>query len=89
MLVMLSVTLLLLAMALGATVKVTQLVMDRLRLDSTTVLLWLGLAEWPPTRSLQQRRRRHSLAVSAVKRTTCAARYRTGSRSRRRAQHGT
>jgi hypothetical protein len=88
-LVMLSVTLVLLAVALGATAKVTQLVMGRLRLDSTTVLLWLGLAEWAPTRPSQPRRRRYSFPVSAVKRTTCAARYRTGSRSRRRAQHGT
>jgi hypothetical protein len=88
-LVMLSVTLLLVTLALAATAKVTQLLMGRLRLDSTTVLLWLGLAEWPTTRSPQQRRKRHSFPVSAVKRTTCAYRYRTGSRSRRRAQHGT
>lgn len=43
---MLSVTLPLVAIAIAATAKITQVVMARLGLDATTVLLWLGLAEW-------------------------------------------
>jgi threonine/homoserine/homoserine lactone efflux protein len=45
-LVMLAFSLALVAVAIAATAKVTQVVMRRLRLDPTTVLLWLGLAEW-------------------------------------------
>lgn len=60
MLVMLSVSLALVAVAIVATAKVTQVVMARLRLDSTTVLLWLGLAEWdskPRARPVERRLR--------------------------------
>ena len=54
MLVILAVSITLVAIAILATAKITQVVMTRLGLDATTVLLWLGLAEW----SSEPRRRR-------------------------------
>ena len=54
MLVILSVSLALVAVAIAATAKVTQAVMYRLGLDTTTVLLWLGLAEWPARRGVSR-----------------------------------
>jgi hypothetical protein len=45
-LVIVSVSLALFAIAIAATAKVTGIVVARLGLDATTVLLWLGLAEW-------------------------------------------
>ena len=64
MLVIVAVTVALVAVAIAATAKVTQLVMVRLGLDATTVLLWLGLAEWSDeprrSRDWSARRRRRS-----------------------------
>ena len=60
MLVIVSVSLALVALAIAATVKVTQILMARLGLDSTTVLLWLGLAEWSDESPATSRRRRWS-----------------------------
>ena len=54
----------LVALAIAGTAKVTQIVMEHLGLDATTVLLWLGLAEWSSeprrTRDWSARRRRRS-----------------------------
>jgi hypothetical protein len=58
MLVALSVTLCLCALAMAGTAKVVRMAMARLGLDSTTVLLWFGLAEWPgESRAPRQRAR--------------------------------
>ena len=46
-LVIVSVTLALFAVAIVASAKVTQVVARRLGLDLMTVLLFVGLAEWP------------------------------------------
>jgi hypothetical protein len=63
-LVILAVSLALVAVAIAATAKVTDVVMNRFGLDATTVLLWLGLAEWssepPRIRPWSARRRRRS-----------------------------
>jgi hypothetical protein len=47
MLVALSVTLCLCVLAIAGTAKVVRLVMGRFGIDSMSVLLWFGLAEWP------------------------------------------
>ena len=64
MLVILAVSLTLIALAIAGIAKVTQVVMHRMGLDTTTVLLWLGLAEWSSeprrTRDWSTRRRRRS-----------------------------
>jgi len=63
-LVILAVSLILVALAIAGIAKVTQVLMHRLGLDATTVLLWLGLAEWSSeprrTRDWSARRRRRS-----------------------------
>ena len=60
MLVIVSVSLVLVALAIVATAKVTQAMMARLGLDAPTVLLWLGLAEWSNEPPATSRRRRGS-----------------------------
>lgn len=57
MLVALSVTLCLFALAIAASAKVVRMAMARLGLDSMSVLLWFGLAEWPSERPAQRRTR--------------------------------
>ena len=47
MLIVVSVTLCLCAVAIWASAKVIRLASDRLGLDVMAVLLWFGLAEWP------------------------------------------
>jgi hypothetical protein len=56
-LIAVSVTLCLCAVAIAASAKVVRVAMDRLGLDSMTVLLWLGLAEWPSERPAPRRTR--------------------------------
>ena len=57
MLIVVSVTLCLCAAAIAASAKVVRVAMDRLGLDSMTVLLWFGLAEWPSERPAPRRAR--------------------------------
>ena len=72
MLVFLAVSVGLCTAAIAGTAKVVRLVMDRFGIDSMSVMLWFGLAEWPSEerlprakeigktgeeRSVQQRRR--------------------------------
>jgi threonine/homoserine/homoserine lactone efflux protein len=56
-LIVVSVTLCLCAAAIAASAKVVRVAMDRLGLDSMTVLLWFGLAEWPSERPAPRRAR--------------------------------
>jgi len=54
-LIVVSVTLCLCAAAIAASAKVVRLAMDRFGIDSMTVLLWFGLAEWPSERPAPRR----------------------------------
>jgi len=63
MLVALSVTVCLCALAIAGTAKVVGIAMGRLGLDSMTVLLWFGLAEWPSESPAPRHRARAAKAM--------------------------
>jgi len=62
-LVIVSISLSLCALAVYASATLTREVMDRLGLDLMTALLWLGLAEWPSESPAPRRQRRRRAVV--------------------------